>query len=107
MNSIAAAFLSHCHLIVEGGTLEVTQAAHIIASVSTVPGDTPEDGLMRVKGTECRPIRWFATQKSSDNMEDHNACYIVRENHDPQPVNHDKDIPYATSVILGLITPHS
>jgi hypothetical protein len=82
LNSIATAFLPHCHLIVEGGTLEVTQAAHIIASVSTVPGDTPEDRLMRVKGMDCRPLRWFATQKSSDNTEDHEACYIARENHD-------------------------
>jgi hypothetical protein len=107
LNPIATAFLPHCHLIVEGGTLGVTQAAHIIASVSTDSGDTPEDRLLRVKGIECRPLRWFATRKSSENMEDHDVCCIVRENYDLQPVNHDKDIPYATSVILGLITPLS
>jgi hypothetical protein len=59
LNPIATAFLPHCHLIVEGGTLGVTQAADIIVSVSTDFGDTPEDRLMRHKGIERRPLRWF------------------------------------------------
>ena len=56
LNTIATAFLPHCHLIGERGTMEVTQSAQIIASASMIQGDTPEDRLMQAKGIEIKPL---------------------------------------------------
>jgi hypothetical protein len=102
LNPIATEFLPHCHLIVEGGTLEQNSA--FFHQTPASQNTTAEARLMLEKGIVERPQRWYATSKSlpaPDAEDDNDSCYILTEDIDSTSLRNN-DIPFATAVLYGL-----
>ena len=64
LNPLATEFLPHCHLIVEGGTMDRNSDAlyQIMAASASQDLNQAEDRLMLEKGIDERPHRWYATR---------------------------------------------